>query len=117
MHPRRMVERFDEVIWTSKRGQDGRTYLAVFKVNGESESFKVAVPLSDTVRLIASDELGRKAREEDWEAAVRMKIIDLVPHGLLDSWPPSETKLISGIDYREVDTLFSKAKGKGLVKA
>ncbi len=118
MNSRREVQRFEEVTWTREPGQDGRTYLAAFKVNGVTETFRAAVPLPDTIRATESDELGRSATEEDWEAAVQMKIIDWVSNGHLDSsWPPSQTILIPGIDYRELDTLFASAKGRGLIKA
>jgi hypothetical protein len=114
MTPRRIVERFDEVTWTSQPGQFGRTYSVVFKADGERESFSAAIPLSLST---GSDALGRNATDEDWEAAVRMKIMDLVSNGLLDSWPPSQTMLLAEIDYRELDNLFANAKRKGLTKA
>ena len=116
MTPRRRVERFDEVTWTSEPGQDGRTYSVVFKVDGERESFRAAMPLSGTVLSTASDDLGRNATDEDWEAAVRMKIRDLVSIGLLDSWPASQTMLLPEVDYRELDNLFANAKRIGLIK-
>ena len=116
MPPRRMVERFDEVTCKSQPGQDGRTYFVVFKVDGERESFRAAMPLSRTVLSTASDELGRNATDEDWEAAVRMKIVNLVSIGFLDSWPPSQTMLMPQIDGSELDNLFANAKRIGLIK-
>jgi len=117
MHPRRRVEQFNKVTRTSGRGRDVRTYLASFRVNGERDNFKAAVPLSDFVRLRASNVLGRPATEDDMKAAIRVKIIDLVPLGLLDFWPPSEAIRVPGIDYTELAALFASAKRMGLIKA
>ena len=116
MRPRRRVEQFNKVTRTSGRGLDVSTYLASFRVNGERKNFNAAVPLPDFVRLKASNVLGRPVTEDDMKAAIRVKIIDLVPLGLLDFWPPSETIRVPGIEYRELDALFASAMRMGLIE-
>lgn len=115
MNPRRLVEQFEDGKWTREPTQDGWTYLVSAKVNGVQEEFKIAVPVPRMVRKPASATPGDAPTDAHWEAAAKVKIMRAVAGGCLDNWPAAEPRLLSGIDWNEIEDLFAEAKRKGLI--
>src|SRR5438094_7502918 len=91
--------------WNRRPGQDGRTYFVTLK--HEAENSKVEVNLSNTARATYSYQLGRGATENDWDAAVRVKVMELAESGFLTP----RLQISSG----EMGHLFGEAKRRGLI--
>ena len=91
--------------WNRRPGQDGRTYFVTLK--HEAENSKVEVNLSNTARATYSYELGRGATEKDWDAAVRVKVMESAQSGLL----APRLQISSG----EIDHLLGEARRRGFI--
>ena|SRR6266567_8326632 len=91
--------------WNRRPGQDGRTYFLTLKY--EAENSKVEVNLPNTARATYSHQLSRGATDKDWDAAVRVKVIEWAESGFLA--PRLE------ISSAEMDHLFGEAKRRGLI--
>ena len=92
--------------WNRRPGQDGRTYLLTLKYEAENSRVE-EVDLPNTARATYSYQLGRGATEKDWDAAVRVKVMESAESGFLTP----RLQISSG----EMDHLFGEAKRRGLI--